>query len=193
MKIISYIRLKNNSFINMNRIDEENPIPNLEISLYSKRKVLCNVIDKGSIPIKEKTVNYGKNISMNENEILNNPYMAQCCNPKYRKKYFLTVKTFFDFCSKTPLQVIKYIIALPFEYELNGNNIYEKLKDYTDEQNVSKYVILKNLDYKKLIISHYLKDCYKLKPVSSENANDSMANNESLFSHENNQQIWVVC
>jgi hypothetical protein len=62
----------------MNRIDEENPIPNLEKSFYSKRKVLYNVIDKGLIPIKEKSVNCDKNISMNKNEILNNPYMAQC-------------------------------------------------------------------------------------------------------------------
>lgn len=44
----------------------------------------------------------------------------------------------------------------------------------------------------RLIISHYLKDCYKLKSLAIENAKDSISIDESLFSHENNQQIWVV-
>ena len=70
--------------------------------------------------------------------------------------------------------------------------IYDKLKVFADERNVSKYIILKILDYMRLIIFHYLKDCYKLYPLNSENVNDSIPIFESLFSHENNHQIWFV-
>ncbi len=85
-----------------------------------------------------------------------------------------------------------YIITLSLEYNLNGNMIYDKLKVFADERNVSKYIILKILDYMRLIIFHYLKDCYKLYPLNSENVNDSIPIFESLFSHENNHQIWFV-
>lgn len=90
------------------------------------------------------------------------------------------------------MSVIKYLKTLSLEYELNANKIYDKLNDYADDRNLSKYVILKILNYLRLIVAHYLKDWYKLEPLAYENANDSIAIDESLFSHENIQQIWVV-
>lgn len=38
----------------------------------------------------------------------------------------------------------------------------------------------------RLIISHYIKDCYKLEPLATEYGNDSISVDESLFSNENN-------
>ncbi len=73
----------------MDSIKEENPIPKLEISLQSERKVWNNIFAQGFISLSEKYVIFGKNISIKENENLNNPYIAQYCNPKCRKNIFL--------------------------------------------------------------------------------------------------------
>lgn len=96
----------------MSILEEGNSIPKLEISLFSELKLWNNLISIGLIPIIDKCVKCGKSISIKENESLNNPYIAQCCNSKYRKKYFLRTNTLFDFHSNTPISIIKYILTL---------------------------------------------------------------------------------
>lgn len=42
------------------------------------------------------------------------------------------------------------------------------------------------------IISHYIKDTYKLESIIEQNSNDSISIDESLFTHDGINQIWVV-
>ena len=42
------------------------------------------------------------------------------------------------------------------------------------------------------ILATYIKDTYILEPLAYENSNDSISIDESLFTHKDNHQIWVV-
>ena len=44
----------------------------------------------------------------------------------------------------------------------------------------------------RIIIAYYPKDIYFLENITTYNGNESISINESLFTHENNEQIWVV-
>ena len=54
----------------MDNLEEENPIPKLELSLYTERKVWNNIFPQDSRPIPQKCVNYGKIFLLKENESL---------------------------------------------------------------------------------------------------------------------------
>ena len=44
----------------------------------------------------------------------------------------------------------------------------------------------------RLILAYYIKDCYAIEHITEENHNESNSIDESLFTHENNPQVWVM-
>ena len=44
----------------------------------------------------------------------------------------------------------------------------------------------------RLVLTYYIKDCYAIEHIAEENHNESISIEESLFSHENKAQVWVV-
>ena len=43
----------------------------------------------------------------------------------------------------------------------------------------------------RLAMAYYIKDTYILEKISEEKTNDSISIDESLFTHENNTQVWI--
>lgn len=67
--------------------------------------------------------------------------------------------------------------------------LFRQIKSPID---LSKNQILSILDYMRYIISHYIKDTYKLESIAEQNAYDSISIDESIFTHDGINQIWVV-
>ena len=76
--------------------------------------------------------------------------------------------------------------------ELNAIQITNKLSEIYSIQNVDKRMIYNFIGNMREIIANYLRSCYSLDPLSKKNAFNHIACDESLFSHINRQQIWVV-
>lgn len=77
-------------------------------------------------------------------------------------------------------------------HEKNGAEIFELFRQLKSPIDLSKNQILSILDYMRYIISHYIKDTYKLESTAEQNAYDSISIDESLFTHDGINQIWVV-
>lgn len=44
----------------------------------------------------------------------------------------------------------------------------------------------------RLVLAYYIKDCYAFEHIAEENHNESISIEESLLTHENSSQVWVV-
>lgn len=52
--------------------------------------------------------------------------------------------------------------------------------------------IFEILEFMRLILAHYLKDIYQLDTITEQNNDESISIGESLFVHDNHNQIWVL-
>ena len=73
-------------------------------------------------------------------------------------------------------------------YELNAEKICCKLK----ELYINKSFVLKVLQRFRIYIANYLKDLYSIESITPKNAYNHIATDESLFTHLDGVQQWVV-
>ena len=76
-----------------------------------------------------------------------------------------------------------YIVKLWIIEKKNGEEIYEKLKEEFESENISKNLIYEILNTLRRYIVHYTKDVYQIENISSENKMETFAIDESLFVH----------
>lgn len=91
--------------------------------------------------------------------------------------------------SKTPISIIRNVIELSLKEVKNGAEIYSILKKIYP---VSQKHLNDILEHMRLVLAYYIKDCYAIERIAEENHNESISIDESLFTHENNSQVWVV-
>ena len=91
-----------------------------------------------------------------------------------------------------PISCIKLIISLSLKRSKNANEIYEYISKSSDPYPISKNHILQILTTMRKLISKYYKNVYKLELIADENGQDSISVDESLFVHDEGNQILVI-
>ena len=159
--------------------------------MENERKIWNHLLSIGLILLPKKCPSYNHNVTLQNNETLNNPYLVKCTNCHCSKIYYLRINAFLDKFPRTPIPIIQYIIYLYLHHKKNATEIYKELKFRNIQFNVSVNIILDILQLKHMIIAHYLKDIYLLKNIPEPNKDESIAVDENLFVHYSCVQIWI--
>ena len=161
----------------------------ISFSMQDERKLWNECFSNGLLPIPQNCPNCHHNISIIENNTLINPYISQCTSSKCRKKIYLRVSSLFEKFPKKQISLIFYVIKMSLIHETNGSEIFELFRQIKSPIDLSKNHIFSILDYLRYIISHYIKDTYKLERIAEQNAYDSISIDESLFTHDGINQM----
>lgn len=161
----------------------------IQFSFEKERKLCNNLFSNGLINIPIKCPKCQHNVSIIQNNSLNNPYIAQCSSSKCRKKIYLRENTIFKNFSKTPISLIFFIIKLSLRHNLNATQIKEEYESNNNNVDISLAHIYDILEFMRKILATYIKDTYILEPLANENSNESISIDKSLFTHKDNQQI----
>ena len=115
----------------------------------------------------------------------------RCGNSQCRKKYSITINSFYEKFSKQKLSIISEIIKCFLIYDFNVNKAYKYI---TEENNtfVSKQIISKVYYQIKRVISKYLKIEYQSNFLGELNANKYFSVDESLINHIDGKQVWLL-
>ena len=108
------------------------------------------------------------------------------------KIIFFKNKNFLNFFPKQSTSTFLYILKLSIIEKKNCIEIYNKFKDDYLNIPITKDMIYKILKYMRLYIANYFKDLYKLENISTENAYDYYAIDESDFVKINGNILWVI-
>lgn len=99
---------------------------NIKFSFEKERKLWNTLLSIGLIHIPTNCPKCQHNVSIIQNNTLNNLYIAQCSSSNYRKIFFLRENTIFEEFSNTPISLIFYIIKLFLRYNKNAIQIKEE-------------------------------------------------------------------
>ena len=113
-------------------------------------------------------------------------------NSQCRKKYSITINSFYEKFSKQKSSItseIMEIIKCFLIYDFNVNKAYKYI---TEENNtfVSKQIIPKVYNQIRRVISKYLKIEYQSNFLGELNANKYFSFDESLINHIDGKQVW---
>ena len=113
----------------------------------------------------------------------------RCGNNKCRRKFPITINSFYDKFSKQKLSVISEIIKCFIIFDFNAvktfNYINNELKTF-----VSKKIIPKVFNEIKKIISKFLKINYQSGLLGEKNQNKYFSIDETLINHIEGKQVW---
>lgn len=99
---------------------------------------------------------------------------------------------FFSLFPKTSISTILYIIKIWILENKNFAEIYNHIKEQSNEIVINKVKMDQILYKLRLIISHYYKDVYTLDKISQKNIYEHFAIDESDFVKINNKILWVI-
>lgn len=160
----------------------------MEYRYFNRKEILERKFNKKFIIIPKACPLWASNnIHEIENASLNNPIIYKCT--KCGKLLYLRKKIFLNYF---PSSLIHNVIKLWLIGEKNASNIYKNLVENSGIRIIDIQTIRHILTKLRLTISHYLRDKYALEYLADENANRKISIDESLFSHYENKQIWVI-
>lgn len=125
-----------------------------------------------------------------ENESLNNPIIYRC--NKCKKAIYLRDHTIYGKFPRTPALIIPIIIKLWIIDEKNTTQIFEKLTNNSGIRISTIQTVRNILTILKQCIAHYFKDKYEIELLATENENKKFAVDETLITHINGHQVWLV-
>ena len=143
------------------------------------------------LPDKCKACNKSLICLRNNNSPIN-PLLGKCNWYKCNKEIYLRKNTIFQNHNKTPAYVIYTILDLWLNSEFNLAKISKNLAEIYNQQTINKAFILKFLHECRIYIAHYIRDNYCLQLLAPKNELFHIAVDESLFTHLNGGQIWVI-
>ena len=131
-----------------------------------------------------------KKCEQKENNSLNNPIVYKCS--KCGKIIYLRQNNFYSLFPRTPASVIHNILKIWLLGEQNATKIYMAISN-NSTIHVSVEQTIRNILIKlRQIIAYFLRDKYELEVFADENKNQKIAIDESLFTHIDKKQIWVI-
>ena len=130
-------------------------------------------------------------ITLNENESTCNPIIGRCKNKKCRKLIWLRKFSPFNINTLTPCSVLYYILNKFICTGLNARKINEELNQAYGHQ-FEEHSLYDYLIHIRHYIAHYLYDKYKLEKLGVLNEFKTFAIDETLISHVNNTQLWII-
>ena len=133
-----------------------------------------------------------KKINLNDNESIYNPVIALCTYNKCRKIIYLRQGTILDHYSKVPASVFFYVINLWIICEKNDVQIHKFLSENLENYSISLKCIHEILETSRYYIANFYKHQYVLEDISNTNFNERLSVDESKFTSEGNENIWVI-
>ena len=131
-------------------------------------------------------------ISLIKNESVLNPVKGSCNNKSCKNKIFLRKYSIFSNFNKLPIQILMNILKAMLVLNKNGTQIRKYIKNKYNGVNINIKSIFQFMTFIRKSIACYLKNVYNTKEISILNGNNNYAIDESLFTHINNEQIWVI-
>ena len=131
-------------------------------------------------------------IGLKNNDSINNPLQVKCHNYKCTRNISLRKGTIFAFQSKTPFSILYKIIKFWISENKNEKQIKLKLEEKNHKETVNSKLIYETLTICRKAIATYIINIYQIERLAFTNANNVIAMDESLFTHINNTQQWVV-
>ncbi len=135
--------------------------------------------------------NVGK-ICLKKQDNLINPYLGKCNYYKCKRNIYLRIGTIFEYNNKTPASVLFYILKQWLIECYNSQKIAKNLIEKYSLETVNIKFINSFLHSCREAIAMYIRTNYKLDPLANRNDNHHICIDESLFSHSDGIQIWVV-
>ena len=166
---------------------------NWGVSIVYERKFWYNYIIGIFIIIPQifKECNKGLVYTKENNSIIN-PILAKCNYYKCKKEIYLRIGSIFELHNKISASVLYNILKLWLAEDKNVVQIAIKLKEMYNLHNIDNRFIYKFLQDCRISIANYIRHCYILDPLAGKNAYNHISLDESLFSHLNNKQQWVI-
>ena len=131
-------------------------------------------------------------ISLVKNQSVINPLKGSCNNKDCKNKIFLRKFSIFKNFNKLPIQVLMNIVKCMIIKKKNATQIRKYIKNKYNGVNLNIRSIYKFMLLIRKSIACYIKNIYITKEISTLNGNDNYAIDESLFTHINNENIWVI-
>ena len=178
--------------------EEENSLDNSWNISYEKEKQFWNQCAMELLTYEPKVCpacnlgEYEKKESKGNNIL--NPFQLRCNNHKCRKKVYLRYYSIFKFSPNISASVLYYIIEL---FIVNMKNSKEIVVEVQKKYNktLSYITMSKKILLLRKIIAEYLKYKYRQNNIGGfdhENNPKLVAIDESLFTHDEQGQVWVV-
>ena len=123
---------------------------------------------------------------------MNNPLQFKCNNYKCCRNFPIRKGTIFSFSPRIPISVLYRIINYWLVDSLNVTNIKAKLEELYNINKVDSRFIYNFIFACRRIIANYLKNVYSLERLANTNSNITVCVDESLFTHQQGEEIWVV-
>ena len=121
-----------------------------------------------------------------------NPFYLVCNQKNCKKKRTLRYYSFLSFAKRIPASIVHAILYIFVIDKKSAKEIESTIK--TKFKVIPSYATIRNILSKfRCCIAEYLKYQYKIKQIGgSPELNRTVASDESLFIHENGNQIWVA-
>ena len=163
------------------------------INIETERKFWLESI-LGSFIILPKICPYCKKgaIGLKKTENINAPFQGKCNFYKCTRNLNLRKDTIFGANTKTPVSVLYKIIRLWLVDSLNAKDIKKKLLEDYGVENVDMHVIYSLLFNCRQIVATHIKNVYSIDRLADEDEDAIVCVDESLFTHNTNEQQWVV-
>ena len=149
------------------------------IGTFIQKPEICPICETGKIGFKN-------------NNSINNPIQYKCNNYKCCRNISIRKDTIFEYNPRTPFSVLFKIMNLWIVDSFNALQIKKKLEEDYNLEKVDSRFIYNFLFNCRRIIASYLRNVYALERLVNTNANQIVCVDESLFTHQEGQQTWVV-
>ena len=126
-----------------------------------------------------------------DNQYATNKCSFRCSNTKCRKKYPITINSFYTKFSRQKLFIISEILKCFLLFDFNAKKTREYINTQFDE-NVSGNVISKVYKEIRVVICKYLKISYQSNLLADKNQNKYLSVDESLITHVEGKQVWLL-
>ena len=152
---------------------------NYLIGIFILIPEICNICKKG-------------HINLRDNNSIINPFLGKCSNYKCNREFYLRKNTLFEYHRNIPASVLYNILKLWLLEEYDVTKIASKLKTFYNVEKVDSRFIYKFIHNNRILIANYLRTVYALDPLAYKNKFQHIAIDESLFTHKEGEQVWVV-
>ena len=162
-------------------------------NLQRERDVITKYVI-GSFIIKPNICPYCKKgiISIINKESEYNPIQFKCNNYKCCRNIPIRHNSIFKFNPKIPISVLYNIMKLWLIDEFNVSKISTKIEEIYNREKLDRRFIYNFIINLRKIIASYLRNVYSLERLAKKNAHQTLCVDESLFSHTEGAQTWVV-
>lgn len=165
----------------------------MQITIDKEREIWTNKLIPNCITIPNKCpiCKIGI-IPPRNNNSLNNPFLGKCNKYNRNSETHPRKGTIFSENNKMPCSVLYKVLELQLLEKHNVQEIIKHLISYYNKEKIDNRFIYSFVDKLRQIIATHMRNIYKIEQWTYPNSNNHISMDESLFSYQNGEQIWIV-